>query len=77
MKHESVKQIVMKKDYNSFQPKVDTADNEIIAYAADMRPLNKEQYVAEINIARRQIAEGKFVFHEDFMKELHSKYGRE
>jgi predicted transcriptional regulator len=49
-------------------------NEEIVAYTANMQPLNRQQYIDSINEARRQIKEGKFITHEECMKKLYAKY---
>ncbi|GHT04952.1 hypothetical protein FACS189440_01490 [Bacteroidia bacterium] len=48
---------------------------EIIAYTADRKPLNRQQYIDAIDEGFSQIKEGKFVTHEECMRRLYLKYG--
>ncbi|MDR0865927.1 MAG: hypothetical protein LBO74_13490 [Candidatus Symbiothrix sp.] len=47
---------------------------EIVAYTVYGEPLNKQQFIDAIDEARREVAEGKFVTHEECMKKMYSKY---
>jgi predicted transcriptional regulator len=67
MKQTNVNPIFMEED-------VQNSEEEIVAYSADWKPLNRQQYIDAINEARKEIAEGKFITHEECMKYFYSKY---
>lgn len=49
--------------------KASLEENDAIGFAADGNPMNKEAYIRDINEARTQIREGKYISQEELEKQ--------